>query len=146
MKLKVETNANLVETEILISTPVITDEIKKIESLINTYYIQFVGKKGNENYIIKLEDIYYFEAIENKVFAYVIKDVYEVNYKILELVEMLRFTSFIQISRTCILNIDKIAKVSTLVNGRIMAVLDNGEKIIITRVYANEFRKKLLRR
>ncbi len=146
MKLKVETNANLVETEILISTPVITDEIKKIESLINTYYIQFVGKKENENYIIKLEDIYYFEAIENKVFAYVIKDVYEVNYKILELVEMLRFTSFIQISRTCILNIDKIAKVSTLVNGRIMAVLDNGEKIIITRVYANEFRKKLLRR
>lgn len=34
--------------------------------------------------------------------------------------------------------------VSTLVNGRIGAVLVNGEKMIITRVYAREFKKKLM--
>ena len=57
---------------------------------------------------------------------------------------MLAKTSFLQVARTIILNINMIDHVSTLVNGRIGAVLVNGEKMIITRVYAREFKKKLL--
>ena len=53
-------------------------------------------------------------------------------------------TSFLQVARTIILNINMIDHVSTLVNGRIGAVLVNGEKMIITRVYAREFKKKLM--
>ena len=71
------------------------------------------------------------------------KEVYEVNYKIQELVDMLKRTSFIQTARTIILNINKIEKVSTLVNGRISAVLVNGEKMIITRVFSHSFKNKL---
>lgn len=56
---------------------------------------------------------------------------------------MLSRTSFIQIARTIILNINKIEKVSTLVNGRISAVLVNSERMIITRVYAHAFKQKL---
>ena len=39
--------------------------------------------------------------------TYVEKNVYEVNYKLQELSEMLSRTSFIQIARTIILNINK---------------------------------------
>ena len=56
---------------------------------------------------------------------------------------MLSRTSFIQIARTIILNINKIEKVSTLVNGRISAVLVNSERMIITRVYAHAYKQKL---
>ena len=56
---------------------------------------------------------------------------------------MLKRTSFIQTARTIILNINKIEKVSTLVNGRISAVLVNGEKMIITRVFSHSFKNKL---
>ena len=42
------------------------------------------------------------------------------------------------------LNIRKIKKVTTLVNGRILAQLNNGEKMIITRVYAQNFKQKLV--
>ena len=51
---------------------------------------------------------------------------------------------FIQISRTIVINIDIIEKVSTLINGRILAVLINGEKQIISRAYAHEFKNKLM--
>ena len=40
-------------------------------------------------------------------------------------------------------DINKIEKVSTLVNGRISAVLVNSERMIITRVYAHAFKQKL---
>jgi DNA-binding LytR/AlgR family response regulator len=145
LRITVVENPQISETNIQITVPKKSEEVEKLENMIRTYYIQIMGKKDNENYLLKLEDIFYFEAVENRVFAYVEKDVYEVNYKLLELCELLRFTSFIQTTRTIVLNIDKIQKVSTLVNGRIMAVLDNGEKTIITRVYANDFKKKLRR-
>ena len=72
-----------------------------------------------ENYVLNIDDIYYFEAVDNKVFAYTKNEVYEVNYKIHEINDLFSKTFFVQISRTVILNIDKINRVSTLVNGRI---------------------------
>ena len=143
MKLQIEQIPTLEETEILIKCKEIDSKINKISNYIRTSYITLIGKIDGEQFIINLDDIFYFEAVENKVFAYVEKDVFEVNYKIQELVDMLKRTSFIQTARTIILNINKIEKVSTLVNGRINAVLVNGEKMIITRVFSHSFKNKL---
>ena len=70
--------------------------------------------------------------------------VYEVNYRIQDINVLFGKLFFIQISRTIVINIDIIEKVSTLVNGRILAVLINGEKQIISRAYAHEFKNKLM--
>lgn len=144
MKVKVEENPQLTEIEVLIKCPIRNDEVEKIiESIsINSYTI--IGKKDNDNYILYLNDIFYFEAVDNHVFAYCEKEIYEVKYKIQELSELLLKTSFLQTARTIILNIRKIKKVTTLVNGRILAQLNNGEKMIITRVYAQNFKQKLV--
>ena len=143
MKLQIDQIPTLEETEILIKCREIDSKINKISNYIRTSYITLIGKIEGEQFVLNLDDIFYFEAVENKVFAYVEKEVYEVNYKIQELVEMLSRTSFIQTARTIILNINKIEKVSTLVNGRISAVLINGEKMIITRVFSHSFKNKL---
>lgn len=143
MKLQIEEISDLEETEILIKCKKIDDKINRISNYIRTSYITINGKTDGESYVINLDDVYYFEAFENRVFAYVEKNVYEVNYKLQELVDLLKRTTFIQTARTIILNINKIEKVSTLVNGRISAVLVNGDKMIITRVYARDFKKKL---
>lgn len=143
MKLQIEQIKDLDETEIIIKCSEVDSKINKIANYIRTSYITINAKLDNEKYVLALDDIFYFEAVENKVFAYVEKNVFEVNYKIQELVELLSRTSFIQTTRTVILNIDKIEKVSTLVNGRISAILTNGEKMIINRVYAHAFKHKL---
>lgn len=143
MKLQIEQIKDLDETEIIIKCSEVDSKINKIANYIRTSYITINAKLDNEQYVLALDDIFYFEAVENKVFAYVEKNVFEVNYKIQELVELLSRTSFIQTTRTVILNIDKIEKVSTLVNGRISAILTNGEKMIINRVYAHAFKHKL---
>lgn len=143
MKLSIEEIPHLEETEISIKCSKIDSKINKISNYIRTSYITIIGKLDNEKYTLSLDDIFYFEAVENKVFAYNEKNVYEVTYKIQELVDLLSRTSFIQTTRTVILNIDKIEKVSTLVNGRIAAVLVNGEKMIINRVFAHAFKNKL---
>lgn len=128
MKIKVEENKELSEIEVLISTPIIDDEVHRVVKLLETSTLNILGKLNGENYVLTLDQIFYFEAVDNRVFAYCEKEIYEVNYKLQELTELLSQTYFIQTARTIVLNIKQIKKVTTLVNGRILAVLNNGEK------------------
>ena len=143
MKIRVDENSELSEIEVVINCPSNNDQVNKIIQILSTNYYNIIGKKDVDNYVLNLDDIFYFEAVDNHVFAYCEKDIYEVTYKIQELTDMLNQTYFIQTSRTIVLNIKKIKKVTTLVNGRILAVLNNNEKMIITRVYAQKFKAKL---
>ena len=143
MKVKVEVIEGIEEPEITIKCSENTDQIKAIVDYLESIKVTLIGKKDGERFVLNLSDIYYFESVENRTFAYVEKDVYEVNFRIYELVEMYQNTSFIQASKASIVNIKYIKKISTLVNGRILVMLENGEKMIITRVYANEFKRRL---
>lgn len=143
MKIKVEENNNLSEIEVLITCPKVDDEVNRIVKTLETMTFTVIGKVNGEKYVVNVEDIFYFEAVDNHVFAYCEKEIYEVSYKIQELMDLLSRTYFIQVSRTIVLNIKKIKKVTSLVNGRILAVLNNNEKMIITRVYAQKFKQKL---
>ena len=143
MKIKVITGLEYVEPVIEIKCHEVTKEIENVVNTINKLMINITGKKDGETFILKLDDIYYFEAVENHVYAYLESDVYEVEYKVADLNDLLMSTTFIQTSRTTILNISKINKIKSIVNGRILAELDNKEKMIISRLYANAFKNKL---
>lgn len=143
LKIKIQENPTLEEIEVVVNCPEQDDEVNQIVESLNVFTQKIMGKMDGDNYVLYLNDIFYFEAVDNHVFAYCEKNIYEVKYKIQELSELLIKTSFIQTARTIILNIGKIKKVTNLVNGRILAVLNNDEKMIITRVYANKFKQKL---
>ena len=143
MKVKIITGFAQEEPVIEIKCSEVTKEIEDLIDNINKILINIIGKKDGETFIIKLDDIYYFEAVENHVYAYLKSDVFEVDYKIAELNDLLNKTTFIQTARTIILNISKISKIKSMVNGRILAELDNNEKMIISRLYANQFKTKL---
>ena len=79
MRLQIDEIPSIEETEIIIRCNKIDSKINRISNYIRTSYITINGKLDGENHIINLSDIYYFEAVENRVFAYVEKNVYEVN-------------------------------------------------------------------
>lgn len=98
-----------------------------------------------EDKIVKLmpRDIYYFESVDNKVFAYTAKGTYEVRKKLYEIESEYAYTDFLRISKSIIVNVAKIAYLKPIFNGRFEAKLKNEEKIIISRQYVLELKKKL---
>lgn len=92
---------------------------------------------------ISLKDIYYFEAVDNKIFACTVKETYEIRRKLYELEQDFAHTDFLRISKSAIVNTSKIAYVKPVFNGRFEAQLKNGEKIIISRQYVAELKKKI---
>ena len=98
-----------------------------------------------ENKIVRLnyQDVFYFEANENRVFAYYHSDVYEVKYKLYELEELLAPLDFIRCSKSMIVNMEKIECISPLFSVKLEDHLKNGEKVIISRQYVHNLKAKL---
>ena len=98
----------------------------------------------NGNYFqIAPEEIYYFEAVDNKVFLYLEKEVYETKLKLYELEDIFQGTDFFRASKSCIVNLAKVRSLSPAFNGRFEALMKNGEKVIISRQYVPVLKEML---
>ncbi len=109
----------------------IVDKLKNNDKKANA----ITGIKGDDIYSIKLKDIYYIEATENKTFIYLKDDCYESKLKLYEIENELKDLSFFRCSKSMILHYSKIECVTPAFNGRFEAKLKNGEKVIISRQY-----------
>jgi DNA-binding LytR/AlgR family response regulator len=89
------------------------------------------------------EEIYYFEAVDNKVFLYLEKEVYETKRKLYELEQIFQGTDFFRASKSCIVNLAKVKSLSPAFNGRFEAFMRNGERVMISRQYVSALKEKL---
>ena len=78
--------------------------------------------------ILQIEpgDVYYFEAVDNRVFLYSDKNVYETRMKLYELERRFAGTDFFRVSKSVILNLSKVKKLCPGFNGRFEALIQNG--------------------
>lgn len=101
-----------------------------------------VTHNGNTT-MVEPKDVFYFEAVDNRIFLYTKQEVYETKLRLYEIEKRYEGTDFLRTSKSTIINISKIKYVSPAYSGRLEALLKNGEKIIISRQYVGELRKKL---
>ena len=102
-----------------------------------------IAFEGNEIYRVEPSGVYYIESVENKTFLYLKNRMYESKQKLYELEELLSGGDFLRISKSVIVNMRKIKSLSPALSGRFEALLDNGEKIIISRQYMGNLKKLL---
>ncbi len=88
-------------------------------------------------------DIFYFEAVDNKVFVYLEKEVYECRLKLYELEEQFAQTDFFRATKSTIVNLSKVKSFSPAFNGRFELLMKNGEKLIVSRQYVPALKAKL---
>ncbi|MDD1505159.1 LytTR family transcriptional regulator DNA-binding domain-containing protein [Lysinibacillus xylanilyticus] len=135
MKISIEEISQELEEEILIRCYEVDDEVYEIINKLTTEDIILLGHQNDSIHRIKLHDIYYFEAVEGKVFIYCRDNVFEVKQKLYELEELCKGKNCFRASKSTILNITKISSVYPTISGRFEAVLDNGERAVISRQY-----------
>lgn len=143
MKIKIIENPSIQEIEIYILCKENNEYIKKLTECLAEKQITITGRIENEYVKILSRDIYYFESVDNRTYIYCEKNVYQSNMKLYELEEKLSGTRFARINKSCIMNIKKLEKVKSQINGRLLATLYNGEKLIINRSYVADVKRKL---
>lgn len=143
MKIVIEEPKDGEEEQIIIKCRNMSNEILQLISNIKMQKQMIVGYDKNDIHRIEPFNIYYFEAVDNKVFIYTRERVYESKQKLYEIEEMFVESDFFRTSKSVILNIKKMKYISPAFNGRFEATLDNEEKVIISRQYVNDLKKKL---
>ena len=119
------------------------------ESLLKLIYSLRLGRdkltvsKGDKIFQVKPAEIYYFEAVDNKVFACMEKEVLDTKSKLYELEKHLENTDFFRASKSTIINLAKVKNICPAFNGRFEVCMENGERLMVSRQYVPDLKKKL---
>lgn len=135
MKIRVNEDPKIKEIEIVINCQERNEHILEIEKSLTYFDKVITGKIEGRNFALDPIVIYYFESIDNKVFAYTKDKVFEIQHKLYQLEEIFEGTPLIRINKNTILNTKKIKSFRSSLNGRMEAVLRNNEVLIISRTY-----------
>lgn len=121
----------------------VNNQVKEIVSFVKSRQGQLSGNMDGKQFEIPITDVYYIEAVDNKVFIYCNRQVYETKQKLYELEEVLTPKHFLRVSKSILLNLMKVRALKPALNGRFTAILPNNEEVIISRKYVQELKKTL---
>ena len=142
MKIIIEEPQDGEEDQVIVRCRQLTPELLRMLALLKTHGA-VVAYNGNEIHRIHPTSIYYIEVVDNKTFIYCKDKVFESRQKLYELEESLKNSDFLRISKSVLLNLCRIKSLSPALSGRLEASLDNGEKVVISRQYVGDLKKRL---
>ena len=143
MKINLDIDGKYDDTEVIIRAPHLNNDIERIVAMMRMIDMQIAVRKDNETVLLDTDKILYVEAVDRKTFVYTNVDTYESELKLYELEQQLIERDFLRISKQSIVNLRKIKSLKTDVNRKIRITLQNGEQIVVSRMYSDELRRKL---
>jgi DNA-binding LytR/AlgR family response regulator len=140
MVIKLEQDLTKKDIEITIKYPVMNKTVNRIISLVKSIDIQIECFHDDSIKLINASDIFYIESIDKKTIVFDEKHSYYNKNRLYQIYEKLTNKGFVQISKYCIININKLEKIKPLANSHLEAVLTNGKCLYVTRKYLENIR------
>jgi DNA-binding LytR/AlgR family response regulator len=144
MKVRIQTIEDEDSEQVIIECVRQTADIIDIKNYIAAKGATLSGTLNERLYQLRLKDVFYFEAVGEKVFAYTEKDVYELKSRLYELEASYKDKHFIRCSKSVVLNLMKIESLSPALSGRFTAHMKNYKNIIISRQYVSLLKAAVL--
>lgn len=143
MKITINIDANVQDTDVVIHCNQLSTEIEKILATLRILNQQMMVTKESETHILDVSEIIYVEAIDRKTFVYTQKDIYESKLKLYEMEEKLMQCGFFRVSKSCLIQLKYIKSLKNDVDRKIRLTLKSGEQIMVSRQYADEMKRRL---
>jgi len=141
MKIEIKPYQKLDESKITIEYQEGDLRTEEIIDFIKFQGLEFIGKKNDRSYVIKLNDIFYIESSEEQCFLYTKDDVYECRYRLYQVESMHQF--LIRVNKNVVVNYKKIKYFKSTLNGKLEASLLNQDRIEISRRYVSHLKSIL---
>jgi DNA-binding LytR/AlgR family response regulator len=132
-----------VQKELIIRCESVDEQIRKLLRLLSSQNKRIVAIEGSDTRFFDPASVLYFEYVDRNVFVYTEHTVLPTGASLAEIENDFSDQGFIRCSKSMVVNINRIAALKSGSGGRIIATIDNGEKIMISRHYARILREKL---
>ena len=126
---------------VIIEYPKWNDAVDTLARKIEMMDISFVGRVDEKSVSISISDIYYIENVERKLFLYTRDNVFRFDGSMSDIEKRIMDTGLVRISRTCIMNTDYLREIKQIRNSHLEAVMDNDEKLIVSRKYLPDIKR-----
>lgn len=143
MKITIQDIAPGEEEEIIIRCRELDETTLRIVNELKVGRGKFTVTQNDRIRQVGAEEIYYIEAVDNRVWLYLQKEMFETKKKLYEIEEEYENTDFFRASKSVILNLSKVKHFAPEFGGRFEATMMNGEKVLISRAYVPLLKKRL---
>ena len=143
MKITIDERPGTVGIEVTIVCDKTDRQVLDIVARLRMFDRKVTGGSNGSTHVVNAEDILYVESVDKHTFFYTANDVYETALRLYEMEERLEGCDFLRVAKGCVVNFRRIASLRPEMNGRLMATMDNGEQVVISRQYAPDVRRKL---
>lgn len=145
MKIRIEVDESADEDEVIIRCRELDNNVAKIQHMIIEMNKQtnMTFYKNNVEYFLPLDNILFFETSDNGIDAHTKDDVFAVRKKLYELEEILP-ENFVRVSKSTILNVDKIYSIEKNITSSSMIAFENTYKqVYASRGYYKNMKQRL---
>ena len=143
MKITIQDLPEGEEDEIIIRCRTVDERLLKLIYGIRAGQEKLTVTRDDKLFQIQPAQVFYFEAVDNRVYAYLEKEACETKLKLYELEQKLEGTDFFRASKSTIINLAKVKNISPAFNGRFEVCMKNEEKLIVSRQYVPILKAKL---
>lgn len=118
-----------------------TREILELAAMMEGCTFYLIGKNDKTEKRIHVRDIFYFESVDKKTFCCLAGEVWEIPLPLREIEAQTARIGFVRISKSVIVNLNRVAQIRSDLEMRMLLLLENGEQLIASRHYRRQVRE-----
>jgi DNA-binding LytR/AlgR family response regulator len=143
MRITIDEQQDARDIEVVIVCSKTNQQVLDIVARLRMFDRKVTGSADGDIHVVSAEEVLYVESVDRHTFFYTPDTVYETPLRLYEMEERLEGCDFLRVAKGCLVNFRRIASLRPDINGRIIATMDNGEQVVISRQYAPDVRHKL---
>lgn len=121
----------------------LTPELEKVIAMLKMLEQKLTGVYEGETCFLDPDMVLYIDTTDKRTFIYTKDKIYETALKLYELEEQLSGIGFFRGGKSMIINLRHIESLRADLNRKIQVTMDNGEKLLVSRQYAEELKRRL---
>lgn len=143
MKIEIYIDEKAEDLKVSVTCKQLTPDVEKVIAALRMMNHQMTARKDGEIYLLDIAQIIYMESVDRKCFIYTSDEIYESEFRLYELEQQLEEYGFFRVSKSVLIQLQKIQSLKADIDRRIRVTMSNGEQIIASRQYAEKLKKRL---
>ncbi len=142
VKIIINKSPTVTETEISITCST-TAGLENIIAALGMLDRRLAGRLGDETVFVELDEVLRLESVDGRSFFYTACETYEYEGSLADMEKATADTLFTRVSKSAIINLRHVKSIKKVPGSRLLATLDNGEGVTVSRMYMPEIKRRL---
>jgi DNA-binding LytR/AlgR family response regulator len=131
------------ENEVILKCSELDAEMLEILSFLRKSMPKIAAKKDGSLVLLSSNEIFYVDSVDSRSFLYTKEDVLESNETLTSLEEKFSDAGLVRIGKSQLVNLHHVRRLKSILYSRIEITLESGDKLIVSRHYAQAFKHRL---